>query len=124
MKEALTGRERRKFISKQWGNTILETGKWILVLWLLWPIRGASSGPVDFVRVALGILLFIIFAGKLFYDTIIMDILRRRRTSIKQDIVTFIGIILVLSLVVGFLLVFVGYLLVEMVRMSQQREET
>ena len=125
MKEKLTGKEKRKFILKDWGNTALEIGKWVLVLWLLWPIRGASAGPglVDFVRVAAGILLFIIFAGKLFYDTIIMGILRQRRTSVKQDILSFVGIILVMSIVVGFLLLFVGYLVIELMKMSQQTQE-
>ena len=125
MKEKLTGQEKRKYILKNWVNTALELGKWVLVLWLLWPIRSAaaSPGPVDFIRVAAGILLFIIFAGKLFYDTIIMGILRQRRTTVKQDIISFVGIILVMSLVVGFLLLFVGYLVVELVKMAQRPQD-
>jgi hypothetical protein len=123
LKEKLTGKEKHKMILKDWGNTALELGKWILVLWLLWPIRNAAAGPVDFVRVAVGIMLFIIFAGKLFYDTVIMGILRQRRTSVKQDILSFAGIILVMSLVVGFLLLFVGYLVIELINMSQQAQE-
>lgn len=123
MKEKLTGKEKRKFILKDWGNTALEMGKWVLVLWLLWPIRSVAAGPMEFFRVAAGILLFIIFAGKLFYDTIIMGILRQRRTSVKQDILSFVGIILVMSIVVGFLLLFVGYLVIELMKMSQQTQE-
>ena len=123
MTAKLTGKEKRKFILKDWGKTVLEVGKWVLVLWLLWPIRSAAAGPVDFMRVAVGILLFIIFTGKLFYDTIIMGLLRQRRTSVKQDILSFIGIILVISLVVGFLLLFVGYLVIELIKMSQQTQE-
>lgn len=98
----------------------LEIGKWVLVLWLLWPVRHAINGPVDFSRVVLGILLFVIFAGKLFYDTIIMDILKQRRTSVKQDVLSMIGIVLVLSLVVGLLLFFVGFVIIELYRSSNQ----
>ena len=119
MKERLKGSEKRKAIIKDWAKTALEIIRWAFVIWLLLPIRQASSGPVNFTRVAVGILLFIIFAGKLFYDTVIMGILHRRRTSMKQDILTLIGMVLVLSLVVGLLLLFAGFLLVELFKMSQ-----
>ena len=120
LKERLVGAKRRKAIFKDWRNVALEIGKWVLVLWLLWPVRHAINGPVDFSRVVLGILLFVIFAGKLFYDTIIMDILKQRRTSVKQDVLSMIGIVLVLSLVVGLLLFFVGFVIIELYRSSNQ----
>ena len=119
MKERLKGSERRRAIIKDWAKTGLEVIKWAFVIWLLLPIRQASSGPVNFTRVAAGILFFIIFAGKLLYDTVIMGILRQRRTSVKQDILTLIGMVLVLSLVIGLLMLFVGFLIVELFKMSQ-----
>jgi len=119
LKERLKGPEKRKVIIKDWTKIALEVIKWTFVIWLLLPIRQASSGPVNFTRIAAGILLFIIFAGKVFYDTVIMGILHRRRTSVKQDILTLIGMVIVLSLVVGLLLLFVGFLLVELFKMSQ-----
>lgn len=123
MKNKLKGPERRKAVLKDWGKTAVEIAKWVLVLWLLWPLRHASSGPVDFIRVSLGILLFILFAGKLFYDTVIMSIVRRKRTSAKQDFFSLLGIILGLSVVVGLLLLFIGYVLLEVYQMSRSGED-
>lgn len=120
MKEKIEGAEKRKIILKDWANTALEIGKWAIVLWLLWPLRDAPSGPVDFTRVVLGILFFVIFTGKLFYDTVIMGIVRQKRTSVKQDILSLIGMILVMSLVVGLLVVFVGFVIVELIQMSNR----
>jgi hypothetical protein len=119
----ITGSKKRKIVLKDWGQTALEVGKWILVLWLLWPLRHATSGPVDFTRVLLGILLFIVFAGKVFYDTIIMGILRQRRTSVKQDVITLIGMVAGISLVVGLLIVFVGYAIVQLYQSSNRPQD-
>lgn len=121
MKTEITGKARRKIIMKEWGGTALEVGKWLLVLWLLWPVRNANIAPVEFTRVVIGVLLFIIFAGKLFFDTVIMSIIRQRRTSVKRDIVTLLGIVLVLGLVVGLLLFFGALLLIEMTNNVTQR---
>ena len=119
----ITGSKKRKIVLKDWGRTALEIAKWVLVLWLLWPLRHATSGPVDFTRVLLGILLFIIFAGKVFYDTIIMGILRQRRTSAKQDLITLIGMVAGISLVVGLLVVFVGFAIVELYRSGSHPQD-
>jgi len=121
--EELAKKQHRKIVLKDWGKMAVEIAKWAVVLWLLWPLRHATSGPVDFTRAVVGILLFIIFAGKLFYDTVIMGILQQRRMSVKQDVFTLIGIVLVLSLVVGLLFLFVGFLLVRMYEMSRNQQE-
>lgn len=99
-------------------HVVVEVGKWFIVLWLLWPLRRASAAPINMIRVVLGVLLFIIFAGKLFYDTVIMGILKQRRMSVKQDILAMIGMIVVLGFVVGLLMLFVGYVLIEIFRAS------
>jgi hypothetical protein len=114
LKTKITGKARRKIILKDWGSTLFEVIKWLVVLWLLWPIRKANVAPVEFSRVVIGVLLFIIFAGKLFFDTVVMSIIRQRRVSAKREVVTLIGIVLVLGLVVGLLILFGGYLLLEM----------
>ena len=114
MKTEITGKARRKIILKDWGSTVFEIVKWLVVLWLLWPIRKANVAPVEFTRVVIGVGLFIIFAGKLFYDTVIMSIVRQRRMSAKRELISLLGIVVVLGLVVGLLILFGGYLLLEM----------
>ncbi|MFH1941201.1 MAG: hypothetical protein ABIL68_03775 [bacterium] len=117
------GTVRTKRLMKDWGRTAFEILKWAVVLWLLWPMKDASSGPVNFTRIVAGILLFVIFAGKLFYDTVIMGIIRQRRTSVKQDIVNLLGIVMGVGIVVGLLIFFVGFILVELFRSMNRREE-
>jgi len=105
-----------------WLKTGLEIGKWALVLWLLLPLRQASAGPILFGRVALGILLFIIFTGKMFYDTIIEGYFRQRRMSARQDLLSLVGIVLVVGLVVGLVIFLVGFMMLEFFEMMRQRE--
>jgi hypothetical protein len=116
----LRGKEKQKVVLKDWSKTVLEIGKWAVVLWLLWPLRNASHMSLDFTRVALGIFLFVIFSGKLFYDTIIMEILKKRRTTVKQDLVALLGMVAIITLIVGVLVTFVAFLIVEMMNMNRE----
>jgi len=102
---------------------VLELGKWILVLYLLWPLRHASNRPVTLVRVVAGIALFVIFSGKLFYDVVISDFIRQKRTSPGKDLLTVLGAIVVISCVVGLLLFFVGWMFVALFQTSTNRGE-
>jgi hypothetical protein len=102
---------KRKAKMKGWGETALEVGKWALVVWLLLPIVEFTKRPVSIGRVVAGICLFVVFAGKLFYDTLIMEFVRQRRYTAKQDILTLLGMILATVLLVGFVIVMVGLLL-------------
>ena len=97
-----------------WKLVLTELGKWALVIFLLLPLRGAQAGPIDLWRVALGILLFVIFGGKLLYDAIIADLLHRRRESTARDWVTLLGMVVVVAIVVGMMLLFSGWLLVKL----------
>jgi hypothetical protein len=99
---------------------VLEISKWALVIWLLWPLSQASEGSVSFVRVLMGILLFVIFAGKLFYDTIIEGAIRQRRTSVKQDVAGFLGMVAGIAVVVGLVVLLVGFMIVELMTMASQ----
>jgi hypothetical protein len=103
---------------------ILEIGKWVLVLWLLWPLRHASNRPGAFVRVVVGIALFVIFSGKLFYDMVITGFIRQKRTTPGQDLLTVLGSVVVIALVVGLLLFFVGLMFVALFQASTNRAES
>ncbi len=89
-------------------SVVSEVGKWLLVLWLLLPIRKAMSERVDFTRVALGILLFILFTGKLFYDTILSGLLKNQEHRRWREIITVFGMAAVISLVIGVVVLFIG----------------
>ena len=87
---------------------VVEVGKWGLVVWLLSPLFTAMEKPVGFWRIVLGVLLFIVSVGKLFYDVVIMDMLQRRRESTLADIITMVGIVFVFLVVIGVVVFFAG----------------
>ncbi|HOT98140.1 MAG TPA: hypothetical protein PLG50_02405 [bacterium] len=90
------------------GPWLLELAKWGAVIYLLLPLRNAGEEAVDFSRVVLGILLFILFSGKMFYDAILDQYKRRKATSAGGEIIAMIGMVVVMAIVVGLVVVSIG----------------
>jgi len=95
-----------------WKSVLPEILKWLLVLYLLWPLVRFREGGFPLLRLLLGILLFILFSGKLFYDIFFADVVRQRRPTLKQDLLTFAGIVLALLLLIGAVVAMVAAMLV------------
>jgi len=119
LKEELKGVAKRKAIIKEWSGTALEILRWLFVLWLILPMRSPKGTLLELARIMLGYLLFIIFGGKIFYDTIIMGMIRQRYASAKKDALMFFGMVLIIAVVVGFVIVLMGFLLVAYFNNSQ-----
>ncbi len=85
-----------------------EVAKWALVVWLFLPLRHAFEAPVEFARVALGIVLFVIFSGKLLYDVVFFPRQHQRDSSAGKDFVSMIGIVAAIALLVFMLVFFVA----------------
>ena len=88
-----------------------EIGKWALVIWLLLPMRTSHQGPIEFSRVALGVILFVIFAGKLLYDTTFFRG-RGEASSSGKDLLSMIGIVAGIAFLVLVLVLFVVFYVV------------
>ncbi len=108
---------KNKFTIKTTGKFLFELFKWGVVIWLLLPIHHASQTPVNFFRVTVGIALFIMFTGKIFYDTVIQGLIRKRRDNLKKDMIALVGIVMIISLIVGFLIFFISLYVVEAAKM-------
>jgi hypothetical protein len=102
-------------MAKSLKPVLFEIAKWALVLWLMSPLAVAMHGPFDFSRVALGILLFILFTGKLLYDSIIAPAKTRAERSPMQDVLMMIGTIAAIGLAVGMMLLLVGIYIMKMI---------
>lgn len=98
-------------LKSKWRSHLLEIGKWALVIWLLLPIQTARQGPVDFVRVSAGVILFVIFSGKLLYDVVFFSRQHRAESSAGKDILSMIGMVIGVALMVLFLVLFVAFFL-------------
>ncbi len=107
-KEETQESSRRKALLKDWKTIVPEIGKWLLVVWLLWPLGRPVPGRWTVARIVLGVCLFVIFAGKVLYDVIIMDYIRQKRTSVKRDIFTLVAMVTIIALLVGLVLVLFG----------------
>ena len=85
----------------EWKTAVIEMLKWGAVLYLLWPIVTLRQGQFSLIRLLMGIVLFVIFSGKLLYDYIVRDYIQSRYISRKRDLITFLGIVLGSALIVG-----------------------
>ena len=94
---------------KQAIEIVCEVSKWALVVWLLLPIRKSMTEHVSFTRIILGILLFVVFGGKVFYDTVLDSYKKRPERKPIVDFIVMIGSITVIALIVGIAIVFIGY---------------
>jgi len=111
---------KKHFSIKKAGEIFFELFKWGVIIWLLLPIQYASQTPVNFLRVTVGIALFIIFTGKIFYDTVIQNLKKRKSDTLKKDMITLVGIIMIIALIVGFLIFFISLYVVEAAKMFNQ----
>lgn len=102
------GRSGKKLIP-----VLIEVGKWTLIIWLILPIKDAWQSPVNFGRIALGIILFVIFSGKILYDVVFFPKIHRRESSPGKDLVSMIGIVGGIALLVCLLVFFITLLMIE-----------
>jgi hypothetical protein len=92
----------------------LEIGRWALVAYLLFPLRRRMHLPLEFTRTALGIVLFVIFAGKMLYDRVIWKQLTGATRDSGRDLLSMAAIILLISLLVAVTIFFIGLFVVNM----------
>ncbi|NIR51790.1 hypothetical protein GWO43_24745 [candidate division KSB1 bacterium] len=92
----------------RFSSYLVEIGKWALVIWLVWPVTGALRGSVEFGRVAIGIGLFVVFAGKLLYDVVIFPRHHERKSTPGKDLFTMVAIVAVVALIACCLIFFVA----------------
>ena len=97
MPSELKKSERKKNLK----TVLVESLKWGFTLWCIMPLITVIDKPSGFYRVLLGILLFIIFSGKLFYDVMISEFVKQKRYTVTQDLLMLLGMTV-------FVLVFIG----------------
>ena len=70
---------------------VFEIGKWAVVVALLWPMISFQAERMSVWRMVLGILLLVIFIGKMFYDIIIDNYKRRKEQYTVLDLLLLVG---------------------------------
>lgn len=96
-------------LAKKTLRVVWEIVKWGVILWLLLPLVNPRPGDFSVTRVVLGILLLVLFSGKIFYDRVLERILKQPNQSRRRDIFTMLGVLVAILLMMMVVLVGVGY---------------
>jgi len=102
---------------------ILELAKWGLVFWLLAPAIKIQDKVISFPRLMAGIMLFIVFSGKMLYDIMISGHQRHSERSHAADLLATVGMVVVVSLIVGLFVVLIGYLVITLMQQATTQPE-
>jgi hypothetical protein len=89
-------------------RSVLWGAKWLLVAWLLYPLRRRMNLPMDFTRSALGILLFVIFAGKMLYDSVIWKQVTGRSRDSLGDLLSLAVMVAIIAVLLAVTIFFIG----------------
>ncbi len=81
--------------------TIVEFLKWAVVIWLMWPLLSFQSDKMTLWRMVLGVLLAVLFLGKMFYDFIIDNFKQRKERYTVVDFLILVGFIAGIAVLVG-----------------------
>jgi len=108
---------------KKTATLFFEAVKWAAVIWLLWPIHKAVDQKLDFARILLGILLFIIFIGKYFYDSILDRFKHTGEQKGFTDVLIMVGVVAVIALLVGLTILFIAMFVIAMAEQLNQPSE-
>ena len=103
-------------------QTMVQAAKWLLVAWLLYPLRRRMHLPIDFTRSALGILLFIIFAGKMFYDSIVWQQVTGRSRDDWRDLIGLAAMVLIIAMLLAVTIFFIGLYIVSFTQRDMRVE--
>ncbi|HPN34703.1 MAG TPA: hypothetical protein PK843_09325 [bacterium] len=102
---------------------VWEACKWGLLIWLLSPIAWMHEKPVPFPRIMIGIMLFVILSGKMFYDIMVNRRSREVEKSPAADLLATVAMVTVIALVVGLFVVTIGYLLLSGMQQATAPQE-
>jgi len=95
---------------------IKEIAKWGLFVWLIWPITYSMQTRMSFPRMMAGILLFVLYIGKLFYD-VFYDTFRHRENKNKYvELLVTVGAVTFVAILVGAIALFIGLYSYEMMK--------
>ncbi|KPL18306.1 MAG: hypothetical protein AMJ92_08705 [candidate division Zixibacteria bacterium SM23_81] len=97
----------------------LEIGRWVLVGYLLFPLRHRMHLPLEFTRTALGIALFVIFSGKMLYDFVIWSRRPASTRDLPRELLSILAIVVLIAVLVGAAVVFIGLYVANMIQEMQ-----
>ena len=86
-----------------------EIAKWIVIVYLFWPLVVMQSAKLPLWRMMLGVLLLVIFVGKLFYDYVLDTLKKNRERSPLSHLISMVVSISIIAVIIAGLLMLFGY---------------
>jgi hypothetical protein len=102
---------------------VIELAKWSLVFWLLYPLIWIQDKYVSFPRVMAGILLFVVFSGKMLYDMMVNKRNHHYERSNAADLLATLGMVIVVAVIVGLFVVILGFALLGQMQQATAPQE-
>jgi uncharacterized membrane protein YcjF (UPF0283 family) len=98
---------------------VLGIAKWVIVVWLLWPLLTLQAEKMSLWRMMLGIMLVVIYVGKMFYDFILDHFKQKKERYTVTDLLMLVVFIAIIAIIIGGTILLVGMLV-----MKQMQEAT
>ncbi|MBN1465209.1 hypothetical protein JXA02_05565 [candidate division KSB1 bacterium] len=95
---------------------LFEIGKWAILVWLLWPLLTLQAAKMSLWRVVLGVLLAVIYFGKLFYDIVLDNFKQKKERYSVVDLLMLVAFIAVVALLIGGAVLLIGLYVMKQVQ--------
>lgn len=100
---------------------IVEIVKWGAVIWLFWPLFSFQSERIAVWRMVCGVLLIVVYLGKMFYDVIINALQRQKERYTLGDFLGLVVTITLIAVIVGGVLVLLALYLINQMQSGESQ---
>jgi len=97
-------------------TTIFEFVKWGIVVWLLWPLLSFQAEKMPLWRMVFGVMLAVIFLGKMFYDFVLDNFKQKKEHYTITDLLMLVGFVALVAIIVGGVILIIGVFLATQIR--------
>lgn len=108
--------------SKKYFSVILEIAQWALVVFLFWPILTMRTEKMPLWRMMLGVLLLVIFIGKLFYDYTLAHYEKKQQRPQWINLLSLVASITLIAIIIGGLLLLFAFYAVSQLQQTPPQE--
>ncbi len=104
--------------NKSIASTLFEILKWGAVLWLMWPLLSFQLEKMTLWRMVLGVLLAVLFIGKMLYDALVDSFKQRKERYTVVDLLALVGFIAAIAVLIGVAVLGVGLYVISQLQES------
>lgn len=111
-----------QFLNKKVWIVFSEIGKWSVIVYLFWPLIAMQGSKMPLWRMMLGVLLLVIFIGKLLYDYVLDTFNQYREKSPLGHLISMIVSISIIAVIIAGLIMLFGYYAISQYQQATPQE--